>query len=51
KEAIHLLLIGIGEEMHSTIDACKIAHEMWEAIERLQQGESLSIQDVKTNLF
>nr|GEZ46218.1 RNA-directed DNA polymerase, eukaryota [Tanacetum cinerariifolium] len=25
--------------------------EMWEAIERLQQGESLDIQDVKTNLF
>nr|GEY01709.1 hypothetical protein [Tanacetum cinerariifolium] len=25
--------------------------EMWEAIKRLQQGESLNIQDVKTNLF
>nr|GEV84693.1 hypothetical protein [Tanacetum cinerariifolium] len=24
---------------------------MWEAIERLQQGESLNIQDLKTNLF
>ncbi|GKF96769.1 hypothetical protein Tco_0292590 [Tanacetum coccineum] len=24
---------------------------MWIAIERLQQGESLNIQDVKTNLF
>nr|GEY33649.1 hypothetical protein [Tanacetum cinerariifolium] len=24
---------------------------MWEAIERIQQGESLNIQDVKTNLF
>nr|GEZ26428.1 hypothetical protein [Tanacetum cinerariifolium] len=24
---------------------------MWEAIERLQQGESLNIQDMKTNLF
>ncbi|GKB07506.1 hypothetical protein Tco_0835790 [Tanacetum coccineum] len=27
------------------------AHEMWIAIERLQHGESLNIQDVKTNLF
>nr|GEW20668.1 hypothetical protein [Tanacetum cinerariifolium] len=27
------------------------AQEMWEAIERLQQGESPNIQDVKTNLF
>ncbi|GKC05738.1 hypothetical protein Tco_0997348 [Tanacetum coccineum] len=51
KEAIHLILTGNGDEIYSTVDACKIAHEMWEAIERLQQGESLNIQDVKTNLF
>ncbi|GKB13337.1 hypothetical protein Tco_0847260 [Tanacetum coccineum] len=51
KEAIHLLLNGIRDEIYSTVDACKTAHEMWIAIERLQQGESLNIQDVKTNLF
>ncbi|GJY18602.1 hypothetical protein Tco_0390093 [Tanacetum coccineum] len=51
KEAIHLLLTGIGDEIYSTVDTCKIAHDMWIAIERLQQGESLNIQDVKTNLF
>ncbi|GJT17860.1 agenet domain-containing protein [Tanacetum coccineum] len=51
KEAIYLILTGIGEEIYSTVDACKTAHEMWEAIKRLQQGESLNIQDVKTNLF
>ncbi|GJS54982.1 hypothetical protein Tco_0628344 [Tanacetum coccineum] len=38
KESIHLLLTGIGDEIYSTIDACKTAHEMWKAIERLQQG-------------
>ncbi|GKA48298.1 hypothetical protein Tco_0741256, partial [Tanacetum coccineum] len=27
------------------------AHDIWIAIERLQQGKSLNIQDVKTNLF
>nr|GEU44112.1 integrase, catalytic region, zinc finger, CCHC-type, peptidase aspartic, catalytic [Tanacetum cinerariifolium] len=51
KEAIHLILIGIGDEIYSTVDACQTAQEMWKAIERLQQGESLNIQDVKTNLF
>ncbi|GJX84689.1 hypothetical protein Tco_0335463 [Tanacetum coccineum] len=51
KEAIHLILTRIGDKIYSTVDACKIAHEMWEAIERLQQGESLNIQDVKKNLF
>nr|GEW25294.1 hypothetical protein [Tanacetum cinerariifolium] len=51
KEAIHLILTGIGDEFYSTVDAFQTAQEMWEAIERLQQGESLNIQDVKTNLF
>nr|GEW31122.1 hypothetical protein [Tanacetum cinerariifolium] len=51
KEAIHLILTGIGDEIYLTIDACQTAQEMWEAIERLQQGESLNIQDAKTNLF
>ncbi|GJU01678.1 retrovirus-related pol polyprotein from transposon TNT 1-94 [Tanacetum coccineum] len=45
KEAIHLLLTRIGDEIYSTVDACKTAHGMWIAIERLQQGESLNIQD------
>nr|GEZ84791.1 hypothetical protein [Tanacetum cinerariifolium] len=33
KEAIHLILTGIGVEIYSTVDACQIAQEMWEAIE------------------
>ncbi|GJW55328.1 hypothetical protein Tco_0099413 [Tanacetum coccineum] len=37
KEAIHLLLTRIGDEIYSTVDACKTAHKMWEAIKRLQQ--------------
>ncbi|GKC49245.1 retrovirus-related pol polyprotein from transposon TNT 1-94 [Tanacetum coccineum] len=51
KEAIHLLLTGIRDEIYSTVDACKTTHDMWIAIERLQQGESLNIQYAKTNLF
>ncbi|GJS89269.1 hypothetical protein Tco_0771905 [Tanacetum coccineum] len=51
KEAIHLLLTRIGDEIYSTVDACKTDHGIWIAIERLQQGESLNIQDIKTNLF
>nr|GEY13444.1 hypothetical protein [Tanacetum cinerariifolium] len=51
KEAIHLILTRIEDEIYSTVNACQTAQEMWKAIERLQQGESLNIQDVKTNLF
>ncbi|GJZ17112.1 hypothetical protein Tco_0553235 [Tanacetum coccineum] len=31
KEAIHMILTGIGDEIYSTVDACNTAHEMWEA--------------------
>nr|GEU88529.1 hypothetical protein [Tanacetum cinerariifolium] len=51
KEAIHLILSGIRDEIYSTVDACKTAQEMWEAIERLQQGESLNIQDQEWSRF
>nr|GEV38109.1 retrovirus-related Pol polyprotein from transposon TNT 1-94 [Tanacetum cinerariifolium] len=30
KEAIHLILTGIGDEIYSTIDACQIAQKIWE---------------------
>nr|GEW89012.1 integrase, catalytic region, zinc finger, CCHC-type, peptidase aspartic, catalytic [Tanacetum cinerariifolium] len=42
KEAIHLILIGIGDEIYSTVDAFQTAHKMWEVIERLQQGKEIA---------
>nr|GFA58897.1 hypothetical protein [Tanacetum cinerariifolium] len=51
KEAIHLILTRIGDGIYSTVDACQTAHEMWETIERLQQGESLNIQDPEWSWF
>ncbi|GJU36100.1 hypothetical protein Tco_1184454 [Tanacetum coccineum] len=30
KEAIHLILIGIGDEIYSTVDACQTAQEIFE---------------------
>nr|GEZ45945.1 hypothetical protein [Tanacetum cinerariifolium] len=47
KEAIHLILTGIGDEIYSTVDACQTAHEMWEAIKRLQQEWSRFVTIVK----
>nr|GEW40620.1 hypothetical protein [Tanacetum cinerariifolium] len=34
KEAIHLILTRIGNDIYSTLDACQTAQEMWEAIKR-----------------
>nr|GEX94723.1 retrovirus-related Pol polyprotein from transposon TNT 1-94 [Tanacetum cinerariifolium] len=47
KEEIHIILTGIGDEIYSTIDACKAAQEMWEAIKRLQQEWSMFVTIVK----
>nr|GFA23712.1 hypothetical protein [Tanacetum cinerariifolium] len=38
KEAIHMILTGIGDDIYSTVDACQTAQKMREAIERLQQA-------------
>ncbi|GJY41619.1 hypothetical protein Tco_0428889 [Tanacetum coccineum] len=49
KEAIHLILTGIGDEIYSTVDACQTAQEMWEAIERLQQVNELRAERMAKN--
>ncbi|GJS39646.1 hypothetical protein Tco_0564689 [Tanacetum coccineum] len=48
-EAIRMILNGIGNDIYLTVDACPTAWEMSLAIECLQQGKSINIQDVKTN--
>ncbi|GKB60627.1 hypothetical protein Tco_0916813 [Tanacetum coccineum] len=50
-EAVHMILNGIENDIYFTVDACPHTKEMWIAIERVQQGESINIQDVKTKLF
>nr|GEU67529.1 hypothetical protein [Tanacetum cinerariifolium] len=47
KEAIHLILTGIGDEIYSTVDACQTAQEIWEAIKRLQKEWSRFVTIVK----
>nr|GEX88559.1 hypothetical protein [Tanacetum cinerariifolium] len=50
-EAVQIILTGIDNNIYSTVDACPNACEMWKAIERLKQGESINVQDLETNLF
>ncbi|GJU17616.1 hypothetical protein Tco_1145582 [Tanacetum coccineum] len=46
-----MLAPGIDNDIYSTVDACPNACEMWKAIERLKQGESINVQDLETNLY
>nr|GFC67412.1 retrotransposon protein, putative, unclassified [Tanacetum cinerariifolium] len=50
-EAVQIILTGIDNDIYSIVDACPNAYEMWKAIERLKQGESINVQDLETNLF
>ncbi|GJR86140.1 hypothetical protein Tco_0210151 [Tanacetum coccineum] len=50
KEAIHLILTGIGDEIYSTVDACQTAQEMWEASERLQPRDTEVVQYAKVGI-
>ncbi|GKB98451.1 retrovirus-related pol polyprotein from transposon TNT 1-94, partial [Tanacetum coccineum] len=50
-EAVQIILTGIDNDVYSTVDACPNACEIWKAIERLKQGESINLQDLVTNLY
>nr|GFC91934.1 hypothetical protein [Tanacetum cinerariifolium] len=41
----------IDNDIYSTFDAFPNACEMWKAIERLKQGESINVRDLETNLY
>ncbi|GKA27167.1 retrovirus-related pol polyprotein from transposon TNT 1-94 [Tanacetum coccineum] len=41
----------IDDDIYYIFDACPNACEMWKAIERLKQGESINVQDLETNLY
>nr|GEW71563.1 hypothetical protein [Tanacetum cinerariifolium] len=50
-EAVQIILIGIDNDIYSTVDACPDVCEMWKAIKRLKQGESINVQDLETNIY
>nr|GEW38963.1 hypothetical protein [Tanacetum cinerariifolium] len=50
-EAVLIILTWIDNDIYSTVDACPNACDMWKAIERLKQGESINVQDLETNLY
>ncbi|GJZ76862.1 hypothetical protein Tco_0641534 [Tanacetum coccineum] len=50
-EVVQIILTGIDNDIYSTIDACPNTCEMWKAVERLKQDESINVQDLETNLY
>ncbi|GJY59973.1 retrovirus-related pol polyprotein from transposon TNT 1-94 [Tanacetum coccineum] len=50
-EVVHIILTEIDNDIYSSVDAYPNAMEMWKAIERLKQGESINVQDLETNLY
>ncbi|GJR55996.1 retrovirus-related pol polyprotein from transposon TNT 1-94 [Tanacetum coccineum] len=50
-ESVQIIITGIDDDIYSTIDACPNACEIWKAVQRLKQGESINVQDLETNLY
>ncbi|GJT64451.1 hypothetical protein Tco_1015931 [Tanacetum coccineum] len=50
-KVVHIILTEIDNDIYSIIDACLNACEMWKAIKRLKQGESINVQDLESNLI
>ncbi|GKB21330.1 hypothetical protein Tco_0855253 [Tanacetum coccineum] len=50
-ESVQIILIGIDNDIYSTVDVCPNAIEIGKAIKRLKQGESINVQDLETNLY
>nr|GEV03423.1 hypothetical protein [Tanacetum cinerariifolium] len=49
-EAVQIILIRLDNDIYSTVDACPNPCDMWKAIERLKQGESINVQYLETSL-
>ncbi|GKE35471.1 retrotransposon protein, putative, unclassified [Tanacetum coccineum] len=47
----HPPMLTPDNDIYSTVDACPNTCEIWKAIERLKQGESINVQDLETNLY
>nr|GEV94436.1 hypothetical protein [Tanacetum cinerariifolium] len=45
-EVVQIILIGIDNDIYSTVDSCPNACEMWKAIKRLKQGESINLKPI-----
>nr|GEX76007.1 hypothetical protein [Tanacetum cinerariifolium] len=50
-ESAQIILTWIDNDIYSTVDACPNACEMWKAIERLKQGESINVPYLENNLY
>ncbi|GJS50216.1 hypothetical protein Tco_0600337 [Tanacetum coccineum] len=50
-EAVQIILTWIDNDIYSIFDVCPNACEMWKAIKRLKQSESINVQDLETNLY
>ncbi|GKD80532.1 hypothetical protein Tco_1347371 [Tanacetum coccineum] len=50
-KVVQIIFKGIDNDIYSIVDACSNACEMWKAIKRLKQGESINVQDLETNMY
>ncbi|GJT33483.1 hypothetical protein Tco_0923902 [Tanacetum coccineum] len=50
-QAIHIILMGLPEDIYAAIDCCETAQEIWLRVQQMMKGSDIGIQDKKAKLF
>nr|GFC03188.1 hypothetical protein [Tanacetum cinerariifolium] len=50
-QAIHIILLGIPEDIYAAVDSCETAPEIWLHVQQMMKGSDIGIQEKKAKLF
>ncbi|GKB72972.1 hypothetical protein Tco_0934384 [Tanacetum coccineum] len=50
-QAIHIILMGLPEDIYVAVDSCETAQDIWLRIQEMMKGSDIGIQDKKAKLF
>nr|GEY52229.1 integrase, catalytic region, zinc finger, CCHC-type, peptidase aspartic, catalytic [Tanacetum cinerariifolium] len=50
-QAIQTILLGLSEDIYTTVDSCETAQEIWLRVQQMMKGSDIGIQEMKAKLF
>nr|GEU41147.1 hypothetical protein [Tanacetum cinerariifolium] len=50
-QAIQTILLGLPEDVYTTVDSCETAKEIWEPVRQMMKGSDIGEQENKAKLF
>nr|GFA70110.1 uncharacterized mitochondrial protein AtMg00810-like [Tanacetum cinerariifolium] len=50
-QAIQTIVLGLPEDIYTTVDSCETAQEIWLRVQQIMKGSDIGIQEKKAKLF